>query len=46
MADIAAYMGLAERTVRDRVKKMDGEFVLDKGMVRSGTEKADLDSEE
>ena len=46
VADIAAYMGLAERTVRDRVKKMDGEFVLDKGMVRSGTEKADLDSEE
>ena len=42
VADIAAYMGLAERTVRDRIKKMDGEFTLDKGMVRSSTECPDL----
>ena len=42
VADIAAYMGLAERTVRDRIKKMDGEFTLEKGMVRSSTECPDL----
>lgn len=43
VADIAAYMGLAERTVRDRIKKMDGAFTLDKGMVRCATETADLE---
>lgn len=31
--DMAAYLGLAERTIRDRIKKMNGEFTLDKGHV-------------
>ena len=45
VSDIAAYMGLAERTVRDRIKKMGGEFTLDKGkgIVRCETEQADLE---
>ena len=40
---MAAYMGLAERTIRDRIKKMNDEFTLEKGMVRATTERADLD---
>ena len=43
VADMAAYMGLAERTIRDRIKKMNNEFTLEKGMVRATTERADLD---
>ena len=43
VADMAAYMGLAERTIRDRIKKMNDEFTLEKGMVRATTERADLD---
>ena len=31
--DMANYLGLAERTIRDRLKKMSGEFSLEKGMV-------------
>ena len=42
VADMAAYMGLAERTIRDRIKKMSTEFALEKGMVRPLTERADL----
>ncbi len=45
ISDIAAYMGLAERTVRDRIKKMGGEFTLDKGMVHYATETTDLNPE-
>ena len=40
VADMAAYMGLAERTIRDRIKKMNGEFKLDNGTVRNATEMA------
>ena len=43
VADIAAYLGMAERTVRDRIKKMGGEFTLDKGIVHREPECADLD---
>ena len=39
---MAAYMGLAERTIRDRIKKMNDEFTLEKGMVRCLSERADL----
>ena len=42
VADMAAYMGLAERTIRDRIKKMSTEFALEKGMVRPLTEQANL----
>ena len=42
VSDMAAYMGLAERTIRDRIKKMGTEFTLEKGMVRSSMERADL----
>ena len=42
VADMAAYMGLAERTIRDRIKKMNDEFTLEKGMVRCLSERADL----
>ena len=31
--DMAAYLGLAERTIRDRIKKMKGEFTLKRGHV-------------
>ena len=31
--DMAAYLGLAERTIRDRIKKMKGEFTLNRGHV-------------
>ncbi len=31
--DMAAHLGLAERTVRERIKKMGGEFILDKGII-------------
>ena len=37
VADLAAYMGLAERTIRDRIKKMQPEFKLEKGVVRNTT---------
>ena len=39
--DMAAYLGLAERTIRDRIKKMKGEFTLDRGhmyLTESGTD--------
>jgi RecA-family ATPase len=32
--DMAAHMGLAERTVRNRIERMNGEFILDNGMIR------------
>lgn len=32
--DMATHLGLAERTVRERVKKMDGEFILEGGIIR------------
>ena len=31
--DMAAHMGLAERTIRERVKKLEGEFYLDGGII-------------
>lgn len=31
--DMAAHLGLAERTIRERVNKMNGEFILDEGMI-------------
>ena len=40
--DMAAYLGLAERTIRDRIKKMDGEFILDKGRVLMTEVRPDL----
>lgn len=32
--DMAEHLGLAERTIRERVGKMDGEFMLDKGIIK------------
>ncbi|MGX8705607.1 MAG: AAA family ATPase, partial [bacterium] len=32
--DMAVHLGLAERTVRERIKKMDGEFVLENGIIK------------
>lgn len=32
--DMAEHLGLAERTIRDRVGKMEGEFMLDKGIIK------------
>ena len=32
--DMAVHMGLAERTVRNRIERMNGEFILDNGMIR------------
>ena len=46
VADMAAYMGLAERTIRDRIKKMNGEFILENGMVRMTSDGPDLVPEE
>ena len=40
--DMAAYLGLAVRTIRDRIKKMDGEFTLDKGRVMMTELRTDL----
>jgi RecA-family ATPase len=31
--DMAGHLGLAERTIRERVNKMNGEFILDDGMI-------------
>ena len=31
--DMAAHLGLAERTIRERIKKMGGEFILDNGTI-------------
>ena len=31
--DMAAHLGLAERTIRERVNKMNGEFILVDGMI-------------
>ena len=31
--DMATYSGLAERTIRERIKKMDGEFTLESGTI-------------
>ena len=39
--DLAAYLGLAERTIRDRIKKMGGEFELENGVVRHSGEMMD-----
>ena len=33
--DMAAHLGLAERTIRERVNKMNGEFILEDGMIRT-----------
>lgn len=33
--DMATHLGLAERTIRDRVKKLSGEFLLDDGVIRT-----------
>ena len=46
VADIAAYLGLAERTVRDRIKKMRKEFFLDNGIVRCEPEIDEMNPEE
>ena len=46
VADMAAYMGLAERTIRDRIKKMNGEFILENGIVRMTSDVPDLVPEE
>ncbi|MBQ9402094.1 MAG: AAA family ATPase [Clostridia bacterium] len=46
VSDMAAYMGLAERTIRDRIKKMNGEFILENGMVRMTSDVPDLVPEE
>lgn len=46
VTDMAAYMGLAERTIRDRIKKMNGEFILENGMVRMTSDIPDLDPED
>ena len=46
VADMAAYMGLAERTIRDRIKKMNGEFILENGIVRMTSDVPDLAPEE
>jgi RecA-family ATPase len=32
--EMAAYMGLAERTVRERIRKLDGEFILENSVIR------------
>lgn len=32
--DMAAHLGLAERTVRERIGKMNGEFILENGVIR------------
>ena len=32
--DLAAYLGLAERTIRDRIKKLGREFKLENGIVQ------------
>ena len=32
--DMAAHLGLAERTVRNRIERMNGEFVLENGLIR------------
>ncbi len=45
VADMASFLGLAERTIRDRIKKMNEEFTLEKGRVRCATERADLNPE-
>ena len=34
MKEMAAYLGLAERTIRERIKKMNGEFILENGVIR------------
>ncbi len=31
--DMAIHLGLAERTIRERIKKMEGEFILDNGVI-------------
>ena len=32
--DMAAHLGLAERTVRNRIERMNGEFILENGIIR------------
>ena len=34
VADLAEYLGVADKTVYARLKKMEGEFILEKGTVR------------
>jgi hypothetical protein len=41
--DMAAYLGLAARTIRDRIKKMNGEFTLDNGRVLMTEVRTDSD---
>ena len=36
--DMAIHLGLAERTIRERIKKMDGEFILDNGTILKQTD--------
>ncbi len=37
--DMAEYMGIIDKTIYARIKKMDGEFALDKGVItRNPTE--------
>ena len=31
---MASYMELAERTIRERIGKMNGEFILENGVIR------------
>ena len=45
VSDMASYMGLAERTIRDRIKKMKNEFTLEKGVVHRTAEQVDPDPE-
>ena len=32
--EMSEYLGLAERTIRERIKKMDGEFTLENGVIK------------
>ena len=32
--DMAAHLGLAERTIRNRIERMNGEFILENGIIR------------
>lgn len=34
VSDMAEYMELAERTIRERVKKMNGEYILEDGIIK------------
>ena len=34
VADLADYLGISDKTVYSRLKKMDGEYLLEKGAIR------------